>query len=58
MKQTKYKKAMKDLDILTMYTPDNMQVVALKLELKGYMSKQINLHLRAKVRIMLINSKF
>ncbi len=39
MKQTKYKKAMKDLDILTMYAPDNMQVVALKLELKGYMSK-------------------
>lgn len=30
---------MKDLDILTMYAPDNMQVVALKLELKGLMSK-------------------
>ena len=30
---------MKDLDILSMYAPDNMQVVALKLELKGLMSK-------------------
>jgi hypothetical protein len=30
---------MKDLDILTMYAPDNMQVVALKLELKGFMTK-------------------
>lgn len=30
---------MKDLDVLTMYAPDNMQVVALKLEIKGMMSK-------------------
>jgi|JI10StandDraft_1071094.scaffolds.fasta_scaffold1031481_2 hypothetical protein len=35
----KFKKALKDLDILTMYAPDNMQVVALKLEIKGMMSK-------------------
>lgn len=31
MKQNKYKKAMKDLELLGMYAPDNMQVVALKL---------------------------
>lgn len=30
---------MKDLDVLTMYAPDNMQVVALKLEIKGMMTK-------------------
>lgn len=30
---------MKDLDVLSMYAPDNMQVAALKLELKGLMSK-------------------
>lgn len=30
---------MKDLDILSMYAPDNMQVAALKLELKGLMTK-------------------
>lgn len=29
---------MKDLDILSMYAPDNMQVAALKLEVKGFMS--------------------
>jgi hypothetical protein len=29
---------MKDLDILTMYAPDNMQVAALKLEIKGFMA--------------------
>lgn len=31
MQQNKYKKAMKDLELLGMYAPDNMQVVALKL---------------------------
>jgi hypothetical protein len=31
---------MKDLEILSMYAPDNMQVVALKLELKGMMTKK------------------
>ncbi len=30
---------MKDLDVLTMYAPDNMQVAAFKLELKGLMVK-------------------
>lgn len=30
---------MKDLDVLSMYAPDNMQVAALKLELQGLMSK-------------------
>lgn len=30
---------MKDLDILTMYAPDNMQVAALKLEIKALMVK-------------------
>jgi len=29
---------MKDLDLLSMYAPDNMQVAALKLEIKGFMS--------------------
>ncbi len=29
---------MKDLDILSMYAPDNMQVAALKLELKAFMT--------------------
>lgn len=35
----KFKKAMKDLDTMTLYSPDNMQVAALKLEIKGLMAK-------------------
>ena len=35
-----FKKAMKDLDIMSMYAPDNLHVAALKLELKGLMSKK------------------
>ena len=31
IQQNKYKKAMKDLDTLMMYAPDNMQVAALKI---------------------------
>lgn len=31
MQQNKLKKALKDLDSLAMYAPDNMQVIALKL---------------------------
>jgi hypothetical protein len=30
---------MRDLDVLSMFAPDNMQVAALKLELKGLMVK-------------------
>lgn len=38
IQQNKYKKALKDLDVLSMYAPDNMQVAALKLEIKGCMT--------------------
>ena len=37
-----FKKALKDLNILSMYAPDNLQVAALKLEINGLMAKKNN----------------
>ena len=39
IQQNKYRKALKDLDTMAMFAPDNMQVSALKLEIKGLMAK-------------------
>ena len=35
----KFKKALKDIEILGLYAPDNMQVAAMKLEIKSLMLK-------------------
>lgn len=40
IQKLEFKKAMKDLDIMGMYTPDSLHVAALKLEIKGLMSKK------------------
>ena len=35
-----FKKSMKDLEVMSMYAPDNLHVAALKLEIKGLISKK------------------